>query len=242
MKIIHSATKWVKYQKICYFIYKFNLIKFLYFSLFFSLFLLDYSSEKKIKKRKYKKNKDTLSKNFEKKYTKCHQCNKVGKKFDTKKCSRQECNILYCNNCIKKYEENFDKCFHCQDICKCKNCKKRFNSKIKIENFSEFEKEKNQSENKNENINKSFLLEKEKEDIYYIDDFKIIEIRDSQYDLNFSENEKLNNNFEGEFSLNQNYQKNSKENLNGNLNENLKNSNFLHIEKKKNNKNNKKKI
>ena len=47
--------------------------------------MLQQIKKKKIKKQKYKKNKDTLSKNFEKKYTKCHQCNKVGKKFDTKK-------------------------------------------------------------------------------------------------------------------------------------------------------------
>lgn len=144
------------------------------------------------------------SNNIQNKNKKCHQCNKKPQKFQLKKCCKKDCFIYYCEKCIKKYKEDFNVCYYCQNICKCKDCEKKICSKIKIENFSQKEiSEKNREIPNEENSELNDSLKNK--NVVYIDDFMIIEEKDSQYDISDIEDGKnsLNENDE-EFVLGKN--------------------------------------
>lgn len=99
---------------------------------------------------------------------KCHQCRRKNLKYGLFKCSRKECSILYCAICIKKYNQQFNTCFYCQRVCKCKVCRNKFDNHNKNDDLSE------------EDDYFSF----DEKNMVKIDDFIIIEQKDSEFDIN----------------------------------------------------------
>lgn len=103
---------------------------------------------------------------------KCHQCKRKNLKYGLIRCSRKECFNLYCNICIKKYNEQYDPCFHCQKICKCKICRNKFDI------YNELEDEVSLFEN-------NYCLDDK--NLIKIDNFVIIEKKDSEFDKSETE-------------------------------------------------------
>lgn len=97
---------------------------------------------------------------------KCHQCRRKNLKYGLFKCSRKECSILYCAICIKKYNQQFNTCFYCQRVCKCKVCRNKFDNHNKNDDLSE------------EDDYFSF----DEKNMVKIDDFIVIEQKDSEFD------------------------------------------------------------
>lgn len=111
-------------------------------------------------------------------YNKCHQCRRKNLKYGLIKCARKECSILYCNICIKKYNQQYNICFYCQRVCKCKICRNKFDNYNKFDEASEAEEDEDYHSLDDQNL-------------FKIDDFTVIEKKDSEFDVSETDEKNL---------------------------------------------------
>lgn len=53
----------------------------------------------------------------------CHQCQMDNPLSSMLNCLNKACNKSYCIECVGEYKQDFNYCYSCQKVCKCKDCK-----------------------------------------------------------------------------------------------------------------------